>query len=126
MENPSDRKYTKEHEWIKEDGTMGITDHAQHLLTDVVFVELPEIGKKVEHMKPMGVIESVKSVSDIYAPVTGEIIDINKELEQHPEYINNSPFDKGWIAKIKIQNPDELKALMSSKEYDEFIKEQHS
>ena len=125
MDNPVDRKYTKEHEWIKIDGeigTIGITFHAQELLTDIVFVELPEVGKKVEQMKAFTVIESVKSVSDVYAPVSGEIIEVNKNLENAPEKINKNPFQEGWIAKIKISNKDELDNLMSADEYTKFSK----
>ncbi len=125
MKTPDDRKYAKEHEWIKmkdEIGTVGITDHAQEQLTDVVFVELPQKGKKVKKDQPMAVIESVKSVSDVYAPVSGEVVEVNQDLQDHPEYINSSPYEKGWILKIKPENPKEVDTLMSGKEYEEFIK----
>lgn len=124
MANPSDLKYTKEHEWIKIDGdiaTCGITDFAQKLLTDIVFVELPEIGKKAEKSKPIAVVESVKSVSDVFAPLSGEVVEINSELENSPETINKDAFGKGWLFKIKISKKDEINDLMSAEEYDKFI-----
>jgi len=124
--NPNDRKYTKEHEWAKADGgntiTMGITDHAQELLTDVVYVELPAVGRKVKQMQPIAVVESVKSVSDIFAPVSGEVIEVNKALEATPEMINKDAFGEGWIAKIKMDAPSELDALMTAEGYEEHIK----
>ncbi|MBN2422711.1 glycine cleavage system protein GcvH [Candidatus Woesearchaeota archaeon] len=127
MSTPSDRKYSKEHEWIKiegDTGIVGITDHAQNALTDIVFVELPEPGRKTEAGKPFAVIESVKSVSDVFAPADGEVTEANKELEEHPELLNQSPYDKGWIAKIKVEKQDE--SLMSAQEYDDFVaKEAH-
>ena len=126
--NPADRKYTKEHEWAKDNGdgtiTMGITDHAQELLTDIVFVELPAIGKKVKQMEQLAVVESVKSVSDVYAPVSGEVIEINQALEGHPEIVNQDAFGEGWIAKLKMDNPTELNNLMDAAGYSEMIKEE--
>lgn len=124
--NPKDRKYTKEHEWARADGgntiTMGITDHAQELLTDVVYVELPAVGRKVKQMQPIAVVESVKSVSDIFAPVSGEVVEVNKALEATPEMINKDAFGEGWIAKIKMDAPSELDALMTAEGYEEHIK----
>jgi glycine cleavage system H protein len=124
--NPNDRKYTKEHEWAKADGgntiTMGITDHAQELLTDVVYVELPAVGRKVKQMQPIAVVESVKSVSDIFAPVSGEVVEVNKSLEATPEMINKDAFGEGWIAKIKMDAPSELDSLMTAEGYEEHIK----
>jgi len=125
MENPSDRKYTKEHEWIKVDGEIGIvgiTDYAQHSLTDIVFVELPEIGKQVEQFKQLGVLESVKSVSDVYAPVSGEVIEVNEDLANSPEKINEIPFNEGWLAKIRVKDKKELENLMSAEQYEEYLK----
>ena len=125
-EFPEGLNYTSTHEWIKIEGDMvivGITDHAQELLTDIVFVELPEVGKQAEQNKQLGVIESVKSASDVYAPISGEVIEANKELSENPVLINEDAFGKGWIAKIKVKDPEELKKLMSAEEYDEFIKE---
>jgi glycine cleavage system H protein len=125
--NPADRKYTKEHEWAKENGdgtiTMGITDHAQELLTDIVFVELPPIGKKVKQLQPLAVVESVKSVSDVYSPVSGEVAEINSVLEAHPELVNQDAFGDGWIAKLKMDDPGELMSLMDAAGYEDMIRE---
>ena len=126
MENPKDLKYAKEHEWIKvEDdiGTVGITDFAQEALSDVVFIEPVEVGTKVEQSKKATTIESVKSVSDLFAPVSGEIAEVNTNLENSPDKINKDAFGEGWIAKIKLSNPDELNSLMSPEDYDAFIKQ---
>lgn len=125
--NPSDLRYTKEHEWVKIEGDtalMGITDHAQELLTDIVFAELPEIGKQAEKMKPLAVVESVKSVSDVYAPVSGEVIEVNTALEAKPELINQDAFGQGWIAKIKMSNSGEAEELMTASQYDDYVKSQ--
>ncbi len=124
MENPIDRKYTKEHEWVKIDGdiaTIGITDFAQDQLTDVVFVELPEVGKQIEQNGNLCVVESVKSVSDIFSPVSGEIVEVNKALENSPALVNNDPFENGWIVKLKIRNETELEQLMTTEEYNKFL-----
>lgn len=123
--NPSDRKYTKEHEWVKVEGdigTCGITHHAQELLTDIVFVELPAIGKKVEQMKSACVVESVKSVSDVYAPMGGEVVETNKTLEGDPGKVNRDPFEEGWIFKIKLTNPPEYDTLMTADRYEAYLK----
>jgi glycine cleavage system H protein len=124
--SPHDRKYTKEHEWAKPNGdgtaTMGITDHAQELLTDVVFVELPAVGRKAKQMQPIAVVESVKSVSDIFAPVSGEVTAVNEALEATPELINKDAYGEGWIAKIKMEEPSELDGLMTAEAYEEYIK----
>jgi len=125
MENPKELKYNKEHEWIKIEGDIGIvgiSDFAQHSLTDIVFVELPEKGKVVEQFKQLAVLESVKSVSDVYSPVSGEVTEVNEALADAPEKINESPFEEGWIAKIKIKDKRELDNLMSAEEYDEYLK----
>ncbi|HEY5498177.1 MAG TPA: glycine cleavage system protein GcvH [Syntrophales bacterium] len=123
--NPTDRRYTREHEWVIDNGdetaTIGITDHAQELLTDIVFVELPEIGKQVKQLEALAVVESVKSVSDVYSPVTGEVIEANQKLEQNPELINQDPYGKGWIAKLKMEQPEELQALLDASGYEAFI-----
>ena len=121
---PKELKYTKDHEWVKIDGdiaTVGITDYAQKELTDVVFVELPEIGKTIEKEKNMANVESVKSVSDIFAPITGEIIEINEKLTDAPETINSDCYGKGWIAKVKIKDITELDSLMNAEEYKKII-----
>jgi glycine cleavage system H protein len=124
--SPDDRKYTKEHEWAKPTGdgcvTMGVTDYAQEMLTDVVYVELPAVGRKAKQLQPIAVVESVKSVSDIFAPVSGEVTEVNKALEATPELINKDAFGDGWIAKIKMDNPSELDGLMTAEGYEEYIK----
>jgi glycine cleavage system H protein len=126
--NPTDRKYSKEHEWALDHGdgtvTVGITDYAQEMLTDIVFVELPPVGKKVEQMAPLAVVESVKSVSDVYAPVGGEVIAVNLPLENQPQLINQDAFGEGWIAKLKMDKPAELDSLMSAAAYDALIQEE--
>ena len=126
--NPDDRFYSEEHEWALDNGngtvTMGITDHAQELLTDIVYVELPEIGKKVAQGAPLAVVESVKSVSDVYSPVSGEVIEVNDILENQPERINNDAFGEGWIAKLKMDNPSELSNLMDASAYMTFVEEE--
>jgi len=123
--NPDDRRYTKEHEWALDNGdgtiTMGITDHAQHLLTDIVYVELPDIGKKVKQMDPVTVIESVKSVSDIYSPVSGEVVAVNDILQDKPELVNEDAFGEGWIVKIAMSDPVELESLMDAAAYTALI-----
>jgi len=124
VENPIDRKYTKEHEWIKIDGdvaTVGITDFAQDQLTDVVFVELPDVGKQIEQNGNLCVVESVKSVSEVFSPISGEIVEVNKALENSPELVNNEPFEGGWIAKLKVKNETELDQLMTPEEYNKFL-----
>ena len=124
MENPIDRKYTKEHEWIKIDGdiaTIGITDFAQDQLTDVVFVELPEVDKQIKQNGNLCVVESVKSVSEVFSPISGEIVEFNKALENSPELVNNEPFEGGWIAKLKVKNEAELDQLMTPEEYNKFL-----
>jgi len=127
MEFPEELKYTEEHEWVMvEDDvvTVGITDFAQDQLGDVVFVELPAVGTRVEAGKPFGVVESVKAVSDVYAPVSGEVVEINEELPDSPETINTSPYEDGWMIKIKLSDVDELDGLMNVEDYQEFIEEE--
>lgn len=125
--NPTDRKYSPEHEWVLDNNggtvTIGITDHAQELLTDIVFVELPPIGKKVKQMQTVAVVESVKSVSDVFSPVGGEVLEVNTELESHPELINQDAFGEGWMIKLKMDDPAELDGLMDAAGYGSFIKE---
>ncbi|MGC8867196.1 MAG: glycine cleavage system protein GcvH [Elusimicrobiales bacterium] len=120
-------KYTKTHEWIRvenDTGIVGVTDFAQSQLGDIVFVDLPKVGAKVEKEKQACVVESVKSAADIYSPVSGEIIEINNELSNEPSLINQDPFGKGWIFKIKITNESDLSDLLDFKAYEEFIKTQ--
>jgi len=123
---PSNLKYSKEHQWVKTEGdiaVVGISDFAQTQLKDIVFIELPEVGKKAEQGKSFGSIESVKSVSDVISPISGEIIEVNKELENKPELLNKEPYGNGWIAKIKISDKAELDKLMSAEEYEKLVSE---
>jgi glycine cleavage system H protein len=124
MAYPTNYRYTKEHEWIDAKGdtaTIGITDYAQHELGDVVFVELPAAGGKLEKGKSFGSVESVKAVSDIYAPTSGQVLEANAELQNKPETINNDPHGAGWLVKVKLANPAELNALMDATAYEAFI-----
>lgn len=119
-------KFSKEHEWVRvdgDDGTVGISAYAQEALGDVVFVELPEIGAMVSISDEVAVIESVKAASEIYSPVSGQITAINHKLEADPSIVNNSPFDDGWIFKIKISDASELETLMDEPEYEAFLKD---
>ena len=118
-------KYQDSHEWLLVDGDtgiVGISDYAQDSLGDVVFVEFPELGKVLKKGEAFGVVESVKAASDVFMPVTGEIIEINTLLSDNPEKINQSPFDEGWIIKIKITSMDEVSSLMSAADYKEYVK----
>jgi glycine cleavage system H protein len=124
---PEDYLYTKDHEWIivqDNIGTIGITDYAQHELGDVVYVDLPEVGDKFDANDPFGSVESVKAVSEIFCPVSGEITEVNAKLEESPETINDSPHQKAWLVKIRLSNPEELKELLGSEEYEEYLQEQ--
>jgi glycine cleavage system H protein len=126
---PSDYRYTKEHEWIKvsgDTGTIGITDYAQHELGDVVFVELPAIGAKITAGQLFGTIESVKAVSEIYAPVSGEVLETNIALSSTPEIVNADPHSAAWLIKIKLANPAEASALMDAAAYQAFIAEKEA
>lgn len=126
MEFPEELKYTEEHEWVlvEDDiATIGISDFAQDALGDVVFVELPAVGAKVEAGKPFGVVESVKAVSDVYAPVSGEVVEINEELPDTPELVNSSPYEDAWMIKVRLADPGEAEKLMDAAEYQEFIEE---
>jgi len=122
---PNDYYYSQDHEWIKvEDGqigVVGITDFAQKQLGDVVYVELPEVGTQLEFHQTLGVVESVKAVSDIYSPVSGEVVEVNQALNDNPELINEDPHGQGWIVKIKIKDESELQKLMSATEYEKYI-----
>ena len=117
---PKDLKYMESHEWAKSEGDVvivGVSDYAQQQIQDVVYVELPEIGQELEQKKEFAVIESVKAAFDIYAPASGEVVEINKELEDAPECINDDPYGAGWIVKILLSNPGELNNLMTVEEY---------
>ena len=121
---PQDLRYTKEHEWVRIEGdmaTVGITDYAAEQLGDVVFVELPELGRSVTQFAPIGVIESVKAVSDLFAPLNGEIVEANKAVVKDPALVNKEPHAGGWFFKIKLSNPAELNALHSPEDYKKQI-----
>ena len=125
MECPEHLRYTKEHEWIEVEGniaTVGITDHAQDQLGDIVYLELPSVDDDAERGKAFGVVESVKAVSDIYAPLTGTIVKVNEELVESPEVLNTSPYgDEGWLVKIELSAPDEIEELLSAEDYTAFV-----
>ncbi len=124
MNVPENLKYTKDHEWARIEGdvaTIGITDYAQGELGDVVFVELPEVGTTLNAGDTFGTIEAVKAVADLYAPLSGEVVEINPELESTPEKVNQDPYGDGWMIKVKISNPSEADELMDAEKYKELI-----
>jgi glycine cleavage system H protein len=126
---PANFRYTREHEWVAVDGqtaTAGITDHAQKALGDIVFVELPKIGGRVEAGKPCGTVESVKAVSDIFSPVTGEVTEVNAALEKSPEWINQDPHGKAWMFKVKLSAPAPLDQLLTAEQYEEYVRQETS
>lgn len=121
---PEDRKYSKEHEWIKIEGNIGIVGisyHAQEELGDIVHVDLPEVGKEIKQNDVLAVIESVKSASDVYSPVSGKVLEVNEKLKEKPELINEDPYNEGWIAKLELSNPEEYNSLLTAEEYKKFI-----
>ena len=127
MEFPKHLKYSREHEWVKVEGNVakvGITDYAQSELGDVVYVELPEVGTDVEANNTFGVVESVKAVSDLFAPVTGSIAEVNPQLEEEPELVNSDPYEDGWMIKIEMNDPSELNDLLDVDEYKTFVEEE--
>lgn len=118
---PGDLKFAKSHEWVRVSGdvaTVGISDHAQHELTDVVFVELPEAGRKVKAGDACAVVESVKTASDLYAPVSGEVVEVNQAVAENPGLVNSEPYAGGWFFKVKLAAPDELNSLLSPEQYN--------
>jgi glycine cleavage system H protein len=126
---PANFRYTREHEWVAVDGqtaTAGITDHAQKALGDIVFVELPKIGGRVEAGKTCGTVESVKAVSDIFSPVTGEVTEVNAALEKSPEWINQDPHGKAWMFKVKLSAPAPLDQLLTAEQYEEYVRQETS
>ena len=128
MAYPPQYRYTKDHEWMDVKGgvaTIGITDYAQHALGDVVFVELPKLGSKIETGKPFGTVESVKAVSEIYAPATGEVVETNVALQNEPEKINADPHGAAWMIKVRLTNPAEINKLMDAAAYEAFIAEKN-
>ena len=121
---PANLKYTKEHEWIKlegDRGRVGITHHAQKALGDVVFVELPKVGRRVKQMETFGVVESVKAVSDLYSPASGEVVEVNTALEAKPELVNKDCYGAGWMMLVKLADPKELSKLMDAKAYEAYL-----
>lgn len=117
---PPDLKYTKSHEWLRREGataTIGITDHAQHELTDVVFVELPAVGRRINAGESCAVVESVKTASDIYAPVSGEVVAVNADLAGHPDLVNSAPYAGGWFFKIQLSQPADVDGLLTPESY---------
>ena len=124
MPSPAELKYTKEHEWVQLSGnvgTVGITDYAQDQLGDIVFVELPAVGAAVKQMDKFGEIESVKAVSELYSPVTGEVVEANTSLAGSPQLVNDDPYGEGWMLRIRLSDPGEVEKLLSAQEYDDFI-----
>ncbi|CAH0161640.1 MULTISPECIES: glycine cleavage system protein GcvH [Bacillaceae] len=121
---PKELRYTKEHEWVKtEDGTVriGITAFAQSELGDIVFVELPEIGDELKANEPFGSVESVKTVSELYAPISGKVVEVNEDLSDNPEYVNESPYEKAWMVVLEPSNSSDIESLMSAEEYESLI-----
>ncbi len=121
---PTNFRYTKEHEWVRVDGdiaVVGITDHAQKELGDIVYVDLPKPGVRLEQGKTLGSVESVKAVSDIYAPVSGEVVEVNEALSTTPEKLNEDPHGSAWLAKIKLSAPDEVNRLLSAEDYQKYV-----
>ena len=126
---PEENLYTKDHEWIfvqGDIGVVGVTEYAQHELGDVVYVDLPEVGDTFEANEPFGSVESVKAVSEVFCPISGEVIEVNTKLEDTPELINESPHQKAWMIKLRIANNDELKELLHAEEYQEYVQEQQA
>ena len=124
---PNDRKYTREHEWTKiEDPStgqalVGITEYAQDQLGDIVYLDLPQPGAEIQHLAKMGEVESVKAVSDLYSPISGKVTEVNGELADHPEIVNQDPFEGGWLLRAIISDAAEIESLMSAEEYDNFV-----
>jgi glycine cleavage system H protein len=126
MSTPKDLRYSEEHEWVKTEGEkfrVGITDFAQSELGDIVFVELPEVGTEIKVDEPFGSVESVKTVSELYAPLSGKVIEVNEELNDSPEFVNESPYEKAWMVVIEPSDQSEVEKLMTPEQYNEMIKE---
>ena len=124
MPSPPDLRYSKEHEWVRvEDGvgTIGITDYAQDQLGDIVYLDLPEVGAAIKQFEKLGEIESVKAVSDLFVPVSGEVAEINQEAVDSPELVNQDPFGRGWLLKVRLSDESEVEGLLSAREYDELV-----
>lgn len=121
---PQDLRYHKEHEWVRVEGnkaTLGISNFAQDALGDVVFIDLPEVGANLSAEAELGEVESTKATSTIYSPVAGSVVQVNQELEEHPEFLNQDPYGRGWIAVLELSNPDEIDALMTAEQYEAFL-----
>ncbi len=121
---PDELKYTSEHEWVKIEGALawvGITDHAQQQLGDITYVDLPKIGRRVERMGELGTIESVKTAADFYSPLSGEVAEVNSDLEEHPEWINQDCYGRGWLVTLKDFDPEELAEMMTARGYKDFL-----
>jgi glycine cleavage system H protein len=126
---PDDVRYTAEHEWARLDEglvTVGITSYATEQLGDVVFVELPDVGRRLEAMKPFGVVEAVKTVSDLFAPLAGEVVEVNAQLSDNPALVNQEPYGAGWIVRLRPADPADLQKLLSRVDYEKLIEEQHA
>jgi glycine cleavage system H protein len=127
VEFPDDLRYTKEHEWARDDGNrrirVGISDFAQDALGDVVYVDVPEVGTQVRAGEPFGEVESTKSVSDVYSPVTGTVVERNAELEEHPDLVNSDPYGAGWIVSIEVEDLSEVEGLLDSRAYRQFVEQ---
>lgn len=126
MAVPNELKYSKEHEWVKVEGsvaTIGITEYAQGELGDIVFVELPEIDDEINEGDTFGSVESVKTVSELYAPISGKVVEVNEELEDSPEFVNESPYEKAWMVKVEISDESQIEALLTAEKYAEMIGE---
>lgn len=124
MNVPQELRYTKEHEWIRVKGgevEVGITDYAQGELGDVIYVELPAPGTRLAQMKAFGTIDAVKTVSDLFAPVSGEIVAVNEALKDYPAFVNQSPYEKGWMVRIRLENPAEVEALLAAEDYKKLL-----
>lgn len=124
---PEDLHYSRDHEWLRlseSTGTIGITEFAAEMLGDVVFVELPAVGERVTSGKPFGSVESVKSVNEIFAPVTGEVTEVNEALIDSPELVNSSPYEDGWMIRVKVENRAEVDALLTASEYEDHVEQQ--
>lgn len=123
MAAPSDLRYTKTHEWVRLDGdlaTIGLSDFAQNELGDITYLELPEVGDAVTQSEPLGVVESVKAASDIYSPIGGEVVERNEDVVGSPELVNQSPYEKAWLLRVRVSDPAEFESLMAADAYDEF------
>jgi glycine cleavage system H protein len=124
MPNPADLRYSKEHEWVRVEGdvgTMGITDYAQDQLGDVVYLDLPKVGTQVRQSAKLGEVESVKAVSDLFSPVSGEVVELNQEAVDAPELVNRDPYGAGWLIKVRLSDPAEIEGLLSLEKYEELL-----